>query len=221
LIQVTLAAYDEFMKVKYPLLIFILWLLGAGSAFADIVEVTFTGVNGVAAFGYYVGPYYGTLGGKPDTLYCDDFANEVHSGQTWLANLTPLSSGDLSNTRYGGLPGAQKLYWEAAWLTTQYASNTDAYADIQATIWQLFVPTAPAPGSNKWLNLAAANYTSIDPKNFMVVTNVSPVYLKGEGQVQEFIVDPLPVPEPSSIVLLGMSVLLVVFCLRRRLSATL
>lgn len=210
------------MRVKYPFLIFILWLLGAGSAVADTVEVTFTGVNGVAAFGYYVGPYYGTLDGKPDLLYCNDFANEVHPGQTWLANLTPLSSTDLSNTRYGGLPDAQKLYWEAAWLTTQYAQHSDAYADIQATIWQLFVPTAPASSANEWLNLAAANYMTLDQTRFLIVTNVSPVTLSGEGQVQEFIVDPVaPVPEPSSIVLLGISVLLVVFCLRRRCSATL
>ncbi len=199
-----------------------LWILGTGSAVADPVEVTLTGVNGVEAFGYFVGPYYGTLDGKPYELYCNDFANEVHLGQTWWANLTPLSSADLSNTRYGGLPDAQKLYWEAAWLTTQYASSPAAYADIQATIWRLFVSSAPTPGSNEWLNLAAANYTTIDPNKFMIVTNLSPVSLRGEGQVQEFIIDPpQPVPEPSSIVLLGMSVLLVVFCLRRFRSATL
>jgi hypothetical protein len=165
------------------------------------VQITFTGVNGATAFGYAVGPYYGTLDGKPDTLYCIDFANEVYTGQTWLANLTPLSSADLSKTRYGGLPEAQKLYWEASWLTAQYASNPDAYADIQATIWQLFVPAAPAPSSSMWSGLAAANYGTIDPTSVTIVTNVDPVFRS--GQVQEFLIDPSPVPEPSSIVLLG------------------
>jgi hypothetical protein len=200
------------------LLLCLTGLLGVTSAAADVVPVTFTGVNGAAAFGYAVGPYYGTLDGTPDTLYCVDFANHVYAGETWLANLTPLSSTDLSDTRYGGVPDAQKLYWEAAWLTTQYAAHPDAYGDIQATIWQLFVPTAPAPSSNVWLDLAAQDYTTIDPRNFMIVTNVGPVFR--EGQVQEFIVDPPPVPEPSEIVLLGTVMLFLIIFMRRRLSAT-
>ncbi len=143
------------------LLLSLVGLLFAGTA-ADTTDATFTGVNGATGFGYYVGPYYGALNDAPETLYCVDFANEVHFGQSWVANLTPLNGG-LSNTRYGGLVDAQKLYWEAAWLTMQYADHSEAYADIQATIWQLFVPTAPAPISGSWLDLAAANYTTNRP----------------------------------------------------------
>jgi hypothetical protein len=117
---------------------------GAGSAFATLLPATFTGVNGASAFGYYVGPYSGTVNGNPVTFYCVDFANHVDLGQTWLANLTPIDgSSGLGNTRYGNLT----LYQEAAWLTTQYATNPNDYADIQATIWQLFDPNAPSPSS--------------------------------------------------------------------------
>src|SRR5260370_666739 len=113
-----------YMKALRPILCLAGMLLGAGSAFADLFPVTFTGVNGVADFGYYVGPYYGTISGDPVTLYCNDFANDVSFGESWLANLTPLDgTGDLSHTRYGGLPNALTLYREAAWLTTQYAGN--------------------------------------------------------------------------------------------------
>jgi hypothetical protein len=198
-----------------------LLVLAGLPALADPVDVTFTGTNGAAEFGYYVGPYYGTIDGDPVTLYCVDFINEVYQGETWEANLTPLDGGDLSNTRFGGavgLPNALTLYEEAAWLTTQYASNPNDYGDIQATIWQLFDPDAPSPSSDYWAQLAAQNYQSVDLAAFDVVTNVAPV--EATGQVQEFLIDPAPVPEPSSLLLLASLVALSAWLMRRRLSVT-
>ena len=195
-------------------------LLPTVPAFADPVDVTFTGSNGAAAFGYYVGPYYGTINDEAVILYCVDFANEVSPGETWDANLTPLMGGDLSDTRYGGavgLPNAQTLYEEAAWLTTQYASNPGAYGDIQATIWQLFDPAAPTPSSNYWLQQAQQNYQSVDTADFEILTNVAPV--TATGQQQEFLIDPAPVPEPSAVLLLATVIVLAGWFMRRRLSA--
>jgi hypothetical protein len=47
-----------------------------------LLPATFTGVNGATAFGYYVGPYSGTVKGNPVTFYCVDFANSVDFGQS-------------------------------------------------------------------------------------------------------------------------------------------
>jgi len=205
------ASYHSVMTLRSFSLLSCL-VLGAVSALAD-VDMTFTGVNGAAAFGYYVGPYYGTMNGDPVTLYCVDFANEVYFGESWQANVTPLNGGDLSNTRYGGTPDGRQLYAEAAWLTTQYASNPNSYGDIQATIWQLFDPNAPAPSSGNWLQLAQENYTSLDLGYFDILTNLGPV--TATGQVQEFIIDPAPVPEPDSLVLLLSALLAVAFMARK------
>jgi hypothetical protein len=207
------------MRVRGLILLFLTGLFGASSALADIVAVTLRGVNGAAAFCCDVGPYYGTLDGKPETLYRVDLMGVGADGQQWFGNFISLNDVNRRNTLHGGMSNAQDLYRQAAWLTTQFAQHPDAYADIQATIWQLFNPSAPVPSSSLWRELAAVNSQNIDPQQFVIVTNLGP-WSRTE-QVGEFLVAPLsPVPEPSSIVLLGMGILLVVFFLARRRSVS-
>lgn len=194
-------------------------LLGAMPGHADF-EASLTGVNGTVGFGYYVGPYYGTLNKDAIPFYCVDFANEAYIGEVWQVNLTPLSSADYSNTRYGGavgLPNAIMLYREAAWLVSQYAGHPDDYAEIHATIWRLLYPGGPSPSSPYWSDLAAANYQDLDLGLFDIMTNTGPVL--ETGQVQEFLVPHVPhvspVPEPSSILLLGTVMILIAIGIRR------
>jgi hypothetical protein len=188
-------------------------------AHGNPIQMTFTSVNGANAWGYYVGPYYGQFGSTIIPLYCDDFANDVAFGQKWSANLSSITNGsDLSSTRYGATPSALTLYQEIAWLDSQYSTQPSSqYADIQATIWDIFDPAqAPKPSSNYWLLQAEKNYTQIAYDNFRVITNVGPVL--PTGQVQEFITllpagSPLlavpiahpsaAVPEPGSLFLIG------------------
>jgi hypothetical protein len=187
--------------------------------FAVSVEMTFDGVNGAQAFGYYVSPYFGTMDGTPVELFCVDFANEVQFGEQWDANLTPITSGaDLSDTRWGAEPDALALYEQAAWLSLQFATQpVSQYADIQATMWQLFYSGAPSPGSSYWLDQAQSNYASIDYGDFAIVTNTGPV--RQSGQVQEFLTQ-LPsnmafqpsgqtqsniAPEPGTLAMIGLA----------------
>ena len=165
----------------------LLFLLAVFPLNANPIEATFVGVNGAEGFGYYVGPYYGTLGQQSVVLDCVDFANDVYFGEQWAANLSHIDTQqDLGNTRFGGRVNALQFYQEAAWLTLQYSLNPASdYADIQATIWQLFDTYAPTPSSGYWLNLAQANYAAGNYVNFFVVTNVGPV--NPTGQVQEFL----------------------------------
>jgi hypothetical protein len=178
----------------------------------------FVGVNGAQDFGYYVGPYAGTMDGTSVDLFCVDFMNEVSFGQQWDANLTAITPGsDLGDTRYGTLPGAVELYQEAAWLTLQFALQpTSEYGDIQSTIWRLFSPTAPAPSSSWWLGEAQKSYATADYSDFRIVTNVGPV-LKS-GQVQEFLTHTpnTGAPEPGTQLMVG-AVLASAACISRRL----
>lgn len=207
------------------------FLLSTIPLMASPIEATFVGVNGAEAFGYYVGPYYGDLGQQSVVFDCVDFANDVYFGQQWAINLSPiLTQADLVDTRYGQLPNALQLYQEAAWLTEQYAVNPAAdYADIQATIWQIFDQYAPTPSTTYWISLAEANYASGNYNNFFVVTNVGPV--NPTGQVQEFLtilnpsmsIYPEPVdstgasavPEPRLMGVVGLSLVCVAAVIRR------
>ena len=126
------------MTYLHKLLLGTVFVFAISSLRANTVDAQFVSGGSTIDFGYYVGPYSGTLDGQSVVLDCVDFANEVTFGQQWTANLSHINTlADLANTRYGGVANSLQLYQEAAWLTEQYSLNpTSAYGDIQTTIWR-------------------------------------------------------------------------------------
>ncbi|HEU4993474.1 MAG TPA: PEP-CTERM sorting domain-containing protein [Gemmatimonadaceae bacterium] len=163
---------------------------------------------------FYVSPYSGVLltsGNQPVVLNCVDFFHDVSLGETWWANKTVLSSGNLSNTRFNNL----NWYLQAAWLTQQYDANPGANANktiaIQSAIWNIFAAASPdkTGGSGEtsqsyWASMAAANYGSVDASKFYVLTAVNKY---APDSQQEFLVfDPrstTTTPEPATLTLMG------------------
>jgi hypothetical protein len=197
-------------------------------AYADgPVTMVFTGVNGANDGQYYVSPYSGTMNGQSVTLFCDDIINDVTFGQTWQANVTNLATAvntsDFSQTRYGSVMGSAVLtnpalaYQEAAWLTTQFASNPNDLVNLQYALWDIMNPGSRGADNldvQNWLRLASQDYGTINPSNFEIVTNTTdtaPLALR--GQVQEFIVQ---TPEPGTLALLICGMLAVCAGLLRR-----
>jgi hypothetical protein len=213
------------MKFARLLGLFLVGMFLVPFAYADgPVTMVFTGVNGANDGQYYVSPYYGTMNGQTVTLFCDDIINDVNFQQKWNANVTNLATAvntnNFSQTRYGSVLGSAVLgnpalaYEEAAWLTTNFASNPGDLVNLQYALWDIMNPGARGNGNldvQNWLTMASLNYGTINLNNFEIVTNCGPLALT--GQVQEFIV---PTPEPGTLALVICGMLAVCVGLMRR-----
>lgn len=202
------------MKFARHLLIAAALAAAAQPAAAQPTEqLKFTNPGTVTGFGYYVGPYQGIVQSQPGTptidLYCVDFLHRISKGQVWTAYFSVLS-GSLAKTRGGD--AAYDLYLRAAWLVSQYGvSSPTEWKNIQATIWNLFAPSAPDPATSQWKALADANYSSVNPNYWYVVTDVN---AQDPNSAQEFMT--YVTPEPSTYLLLATGLAFLGFLYVRR-----
>lgn len=199
------------MKIARSL-VAVLALLAAQPLAAQTQEtLKFTNPGSTIGFGYYVGPYQATVLSQPGTptldIYCVDFLHGISVGTVWTAGIRQLS-GDLTGTRGGN--AAYDKYLKAAWLASQYAvAPPSEWKHIQATMWNLFAPSAPDPSSNYWLTQANANYQSgVLASQWYVVTDVA------SPGTQEFLT--YVTPEPSTYLLLATGLFFLGFLYLRR-----
>lgn len=168
----------------------------------------------VTGYGYYVGPFTGTVTSNPTlptiNLFCVDVLNSISWGFQWTANVTSLALTSIGNTRHG--TASLDNYRKAAWLTTQYtSSNKPQWAGIQAAVWNLLNPGNPNGGAaeNFWLNAAnsfqtTSSWNSYNWGQFYVLTPVNAAGKIVGGGTQEFITtSPFVTPEPGTLILLA------------------
>lgn len=167
----------------------------------------------VTGYGYYVGPFSGTVTSNPTlptiNLFCVDVLNQISWGQQWTANVTSLALNAIPNTRQ---PLKLNQYRKAAWLTNQYSLNsTTQWAGIQAAIWNLLNPGRPYGGTAEsyWLNQAntfatSSSWNTYNWAQYYVLTPVGAAGYRTNHGTQEFITtSPFVTPEPATVLLLA------------------
>src|SRR5208283_422578 len=122
-------------------------MFGAAGLSASPVTLHLVSFNGPWPNGWVTGyPYTLTLsGGAPFWAMCDDYNHDGTpdhdgiSGDTWLANLTNLGTGDLTNLRFASF--GLTAYEEVGWILLQTEVTAPSqWPDMNYAVWQIFIP---------------------------------------------------------------------------------
>lgn len=151
----------------------------------------------------YIGPYTLNIGGQSVAALCIDFQDNTNLNATWNANITNLSSHDLSKTYH---PGSATQYKEAAYLfslITKPGVSGEDRTELQDAAWYIFdsseVSGVMNSESRYYYENAVKFGDSMNASNFAIVSSVDPIH----NRQQEFMVDASSVPEPATVALMG------------------
>jgi hypothetical protein len=202
-----------------------LFCLGLPAMGQQLVSVQFTGgysttfANSDGDFG--AGIYTGTVNGASTPgIICDDYNDEITSGEKWNANAyqaSSLASGNLGSTLFGNTIGLDG-YAEVATLVSMMFGNISTYtngittvsgvtqSELSSAIWYI-----TTPGGINGLDKNAAALVSAVEAAFGTNTTLAATYLSkltnlwiltpnpltgiGKGEPQEMWTEGLSVPE--------------------------
>jgi hypothetical protein len=205
-----------------------LFCLGLPVMGQQVVSVQFTGgysttfANSDGDFG--AGVYTGTINGASSPgIICDDYNDEVTSGETWNAKAyqaSSLASGNIGNTLFGnsiGLTGYAEL---GTLVSMMFGNAPNSYAgitgitqsEIASAIWDITTPGGIKGLDSKAQALVAAvelSFTGNVSKataylatltNLWILTP-DPLTGVGSGEPQEMWTESLSVPEGGAALL--------------------
>ena len=171
----------------------------AGSALvgAPISRVTLldAGAPPVYDGANYVGPYTIELNGRDVPALCIDFADDSSVGDEWDVYVNALDR-SLAKAYH---PLARVKYEEEAYLYSMSVRPDADRIGIQHAAWAIFYQEYAADRDGAgWMERAEANYGSVDPGRFEILSGVQ---AQAGARKQEFLIG-TAVPEPRLLQLL-------------------
>lgn len=215
------------MRLKFAAVLLSLSALGlvASSRFALADTLTLTGVGGAQSDGDYVYPYLFTVNNGSSTatnisLSCLSFDRDVTIGESWTAAeySIPMGSGTLDGESYAD-------YRADVWLFNQYSNSSYTATEVQFAIWSIMDPTGVQGKSGfdataQSLASQAKTAATTEPLSYYAgdVLYIPESWPSNDGQPQIFLtnVNPLPTPEPNSLLLFGTGLLGIAGVIRQR-----
>lgn len=195
-------------------------------AFAD--SVTFIGATGPVVGGVYVAPYQlqdsAILGGATLNVVCDDYSDEVVSGETWNGQIENFSSNGAvsAGALFSGVANSTTLYDDAVYLYSEFLNGSADAAGVNYAIWGLFDPSVVSGSAYASTDaaglLAGVTQSELNNFNFTPYELITPTGNGSTGsRPQEYIYQdaPTPTPEPSSLLLLSSGLISLGFVKRK------
>ncbi len=193
------------MSKRILLLLAILTLSLAASA--TTVDMQFNGAVGGSYNGVYTYPYNVSVDGQDQLLMCVGFNEHIVDGETWQASVESIVG-----------THDQELAW--LFLQAEQTSDFGVKAEINAAAWALNEGLPELDEAAQfWLNQATSqNFTDGEFQNVVKYMPIDGTQSWQGEMPQEFLGD-APVPEPSTLMMLGAGVLGVAGMVRRKLKA--